>query len=213
MRRESNVPKITKHALERYLEHWKPQGTPEQVRAELIALATDAAPTKQKTLLGDAFVWRAARADGQIIPLAVRRHPRGDLIVVTVLRPGAYEDSTVHMGVDLDLDRELLEQREADLAYMHAMTRANREKTQTEASVAERDKERQQKIDNAKNVIRRHTSGEFIHKHKVLSRACEVLGLNIEDVEAQQVANKKKRFVVQEKLGIEKAKSGKTNES
>ena len=84
---------ITHHAVERFIQRCCP-GTPvAEARQHLEGLVARAAPTRRRTLPGDATIYTTQTDDGQHLALAV-----GDGTVITVLP--AHAERTVFRGVD-----------------------------------------------------------------------------------------------------------------
>jgi hypothetical protein len=74
------VLKVTDHAVERFIQRWRPGMPFAEGRARLEELVARAAATRRKTLLRDARVYTVLTDAGERIEMAVR-----DGVVVTVL--------------------------------------------------------------------------------------------------------------------------------
>jgi hypothetical protein len=146
---------VTDHAVERFIQRWRP-GTPiAEARAYLEELAARAAATKRRTLVGDARVYTVMTDDGEHIELAVR-----DNVVVTVLDANAREAAAAkRIPEDQASFIEARDEEEALKAARLAMERAKAQQVSAERTIAE------------------WKAGASVSK-KVLERARTVLGLH-----------------------------------
>ncbi len=86
---------VTDHAVERFIQRWRPSLSVAEARRELETLVEHAVPTRQKTLPGDAWLYTTMSPAGERILLAVR-----DGIVLTVLDPRTGDGKGQDLGID-----------------------------------------------------------------------------------------------------------------
>lgn len=147
---------VTAHAVEQLGSRYRPGSSPEENRSELEAMVRSAAPTKRRSLSGDAQLYVAISERGERITLAVR-----DGAVLTVL-PADGEGAGL---IDMTIDPSLLDESAETVAACRKMA---------ETPPDQRDVDRSR---NARQLIERwHKGGHFTVK--ALRRAHDTLGLH-----------------------------------
>jgi hypothetical protein len=168
--------RLTSHAVERFIGRWRPGTSNKEALAELQMVAELAAPTRQRTLLGDAQLYVATTPAGERIRMAVREGT-----IITVLPEfGEGQDP-----IDLSAESEYIQESEETKAACRAMLaaeaplRAKEADDRMKMGTLERlDAERRQ---NAIRVISEHRSFTRRVNPPALARAHKLLGINEDD--------------------------------
>lgn len=160
---------VSHHAVERFVERWRPGLAGADARAELEALAANASPTRRRTLKGDARIYVVATPEGESIPLAVR-----DGLVITVLPVDEREPG------GSGPDAEALADHEAAVTAMTAAALTSEPGEPVldlakEYELARLDRNRRE---NAEKVLRDWREGKAIRRDAV-DRACAVLDVDL----------------------------------
>jgi hypothetical protein len=124
---------VSDHAVQRFIQRWHPGMPFAEARAVLKDLVSRAAPTRRKTLPGDAWIYTVHTEDGERIVLAVRNN-----VVVTVL--DADTDEAVafrHSLEDKAMLIEALDEHHARRAAQLATERAMAQRRSAERTIAE----------------------------------------------------------------------------
>jgi hypothetical protein len=163
---------LTDHAIERFIARWRPGMPKDEASAELEVIAQGAAPTRKRTLVGDARLYVALSEAGERIAFAVREG-----VALTVL-PG---DGEGNDPIDRSVKPEYIEESEATRAACQAILAAEVAERATEA-----EKERALKLEadrrrTALCLIREWQAGVRVVKPAAVARAYTLLGLNVND--------------------------------
>jgi len=110
------VLEVSGHAVDRFIERWRPGVPIKEAEVELRSLAENAAPTKRRTILKDANIYLTIGESGERIPLVVR-----DRTVITVL-PARGE---AEQDFDLTPNEELINESIDTVAACRAMALSN----------------------------------------------------------------------------------------
>jgi hypothetical protein len=159
---------LTDHAVEQYVGRHRPNLGIDDARMELETIVQQAAPTKRRTLPGDAWIYLARTETGEAVVLAVR-----DGTVITVLPSDAV---TSHDPTRLAPTAEQMEESQSTVAACRAMLDADPKvppasPVEIRAAAIEASKRT-----NAEALLRAWRAGRH-YSTKALQRAHERLGL------------------------------------
>lgn len=159
---------LTDHAVEQYVGRHRPHLGLGDARTELETLVQQAAPTRRRTLPGDAWIYLARTETGESVVLAVR-----DGTVITVLPSDAAEgwDTT-----RLAPTAEQLEESRSTVAACRAMLDADPKPSPVSPVEARAAAIAASKVTNAEALLRAWRAGRH-YSTKALKRAHERLGL------------------------------------
>jgi hypothetical protein len=160
---------LTVHAIERFMDRWRP-GVPEaDAREELQELARKATPTRRKTLTRNAWLYRVETEQGECICLAVR-----DGTIITVLP----QDNEGRPLLDLTPDDDMLEESRATVAACRALVAAEAPFVAEQKRLYEAEKSMKA---NALILIREGRAGTRKVSALALGRAYTLLGISAGD--------------------------------
>lgn len=163
---------LTHHAVERFIGRYRHDASYEQALAELQGLVAEAAPTKRRTLTGDAQLYVTLSEAGERIGLAVREG-----VVVSVLPEGSEGQGLS----DMTPDQERLEESRAMVAECRALAKVDDEPPPERQGGGGTQEARRR---SAEELIRAWRWGGQTFTPKALKRAHAVLGLPFADPNA-----------------------------